>query len=160
MKDMIEVRADIRSAEIWVEKVSEFLLDCAVSARRESVLGMPEGNIDLSVLLTGDAHIRRLNRDWRGKDTATDVLSFGADGDIPFPGGAHHLGDIVVSLLTARRQAGQTGRSLSEELRTLLVHGFLHLLGYDHKNDEDELVMERAAGSLGYPSKPELVAAK
>lgn len=72
--------------------------------------------------------MRRLNRDWRGKDRTTDVLSFPQAG--PAPG---LLGDVVISLPAARRQAAAAGRSLGRELDALLIHGVLHLLGHDHE---------------------------
>lgn len=90
---------------------------------------------ELSVLVTDDAAIRELNRQWRGKDEATDVLSFpqlegeAADGDV--------LGDVVISLQTAARQAEELGHDLAQEVRILLVHGLCHLLGHDHHDAED-----------------------
>jgi len=88
---------------------------------------------ELSVLLVGDAEMRRLNRDYRGKDAPTDVLAFALrEGD----GGTLHpemLGDVVISLDTAARQARARGATLGDEVRVLLTHGVLHLLGYDHE---------------------------
>lgn len=80
---------------------------------------------ELSVVLTGDAEIRVLNREYRGKDKPTDVLSF------PM-GDEYLLGDIVISVERARSQAAEFGVTYDEELARLLVHGLLHLLGYDH----------------------------
>ncbi|MDP6931394.1 MAG: rRNA maturation RNase YbeY [Myxococcota bacterium] len=97
---------------------------------------------ELSVVLCDDAFIHPLNRDWRGKDQPTDVLSFaqregeGADPDDSL------LGDVLISLDTASRQARQRGHSLVQEVRILLVHGLLHLLGYDHETNEEAEVME------------------
>jgi probable rRNA maturation factor len=98
-------------------------------------LRLPEA--ELSLLLVSDAVMRRLNRAWRGRDRATDVLSFAqAEG----PGGAPPglLGDVVISLDTARRQAAERAASLGSELDRLLVHGVLHLLGYDHERSPAE----------------------
>ena len=93
-------------------------------------LRMPEA--ELSILLVSDAEMRKLNRAWRGKDRPTDVLSFGQhEGEGGAPEGL--LGDVVVSVDTARRQAAERGASLSREAERLLVHGVLHLLGYDHE---------------------------
>ena len=95
----------------------------------------------LSVVLCDDETIQPLNRDWRDKDAPTDVLSFsqregeGAFVDDPV------LGDLVISVETAARQAIERGHSLDEELRILLVHGLLHLLGYDHEEPADEVEM-------------------
>jgi probable rRNA maturation factor len=79
---------------------------------------------ELSVLLVGDAKMRRLNRSYRGKDRATDVLSFPQGGDV--------VGDVVISVDSARRQAREGGWPLSRELQRLLAHGILHCLGHDH----------------------------
>lgn len=85
----------------------------------------------LAVRFCGERTIRRLNRDFRGRDEATDVLSF--------PGGytpeGPHLGDIVISVPAARRQARAAGCGVARELRTLLLHGVLHCMGYDHLTD-------------------------
>ena len=86
----------------------------------------------LTLVITIDRRIRRLNRLWRGIDKATDVLSFPAGAD---PGPARHLGDVVISRETAARQARVEGHPLATELRVLALHGLLHLLGYDHEHD-------------------------
>ena len=81
----------------------------------------------LGVRLAGDRELRRVNRTYRGLDKPTDVLSFpGADG---------HLGDVLISVPTARRQAAARGVSAERELKVLLLHGVLHCLGYDHETD-------------------------
>ncbi len=89
----------------------------------------------LGVRLVSDAEIRELNLRYRGKDSPTDVLSF--------PGGlsieGYHLGDIVISVPSVRRQAKQQGVSPQIELRTLLIHGVLHCLGHDHERDGGEM---------------------
>lgn len=102
----------------------------------------------VSVLLTGDAEIRRLNREFRGKDKATDVLSFPA-GDVP--GRRRVAGDLAVSVETARREAESRGHALDVELRILLLHGVLHLAGYDHETDAGEMekVENRLRKKLG-----------
>jgi len=84
-----------------------------------------------------DRELRRLNRDYRGKDRPTDVLSFPGEAS---PEG-RHLGDVVISVPTARRQAAEQGHAVDRELRTLLLHGVLHCLGYDHETDDG--TMER-----------------
>jgi len=84
----------------------------------------------VAVCLVSDAEIARLNRTYRGKDGATDVLSFPADGT---------GGDIAISPAAARRNARSLGRSVPEELRVLILHGVLHLAGYDHETDEGEM---------------------
>jgi probable rRNA maturation factor len=105
-------------------------------------------NAELSVVLTDDAGIQALNRQWRGKDTATDVLSFPQmDGEAP-PGMPLLLGDIVISHETATKQAREHGHPLEDEVRVLLVHGLLHLLGHNHLEEEEAQVMRTAERKL------------
>jgi probable rRNA maturation factor len=90
-------------------------------------------DVELSILVTGDEQIRILNRDYRKKDRPTDVLAFALrEGEF---GGLNSgvLGDVIVSLPTAQRQAAERGKSLLEETTMLLAHGLLHLLGWDHE---------------------------
>ena len=111
--------------------------------RIAEVLGF-EAETEVSVLLVDDAEIRKLNQAYRGKDSATDVLSFPLEEEredeieplvIGGPKG-RMLGDIVVSVETAAAQAQAYGHSLEREMTFLLVHGLLHLLGYDHERSE------------------------
>lgn len=95
---------------------------------------------ELALVLGGDRAIRRLNARYRGKDRATDVLSF------PAGGGEASLGDILISVPAAERNARRLGRPLSRELDVLALHGFLHLLGYDHETDDG--AMERLEARL------------
>jgi probable rRNA maturation factor len=90
---------------------------------------------EVEILLTGDATLRRLNRDYRKKDKATDVLSFPA----PEGFGDGHAGDLAISLQTAQRQADEHGHTLADEVRILLLHGLLHLAGMDHEVDAGEM---------------------
>ena len=90
---------------------------------------------EVSVVLAGDRLLQRLNRDFRGKDRPTDVLSF------PGAGGGEGLGDVVISVPTAARNARRLGHSVPRELEILALHGFLHVLGYDHETDDG--TMER-----------------
>jgi len=85
---------------------------------------------EVALVLTTDAPVRRLNARYRHQDKPTDVLSF------PGPGGEAGLGDIVISLDTAARNAPRFGRTLGQELQVLTLHGFLHVLGYDHETDD------------------------
>lgn len=85
---------------------------------------------EVALVLTGDRTVRALNARYRGKDKPTDVLSF------PGPGGEAGLGDIVISVETAARNARGLGRTLLQELDVLALHGFLHVLGYDHETDD------------------------
>ncbi len=90
---------------------------------------------DLTVRLVGEEEMRRLNRDYRDKDRPTDVLSFPGeetpDGD--------PLGDVVIALPVAARQAVEAGHGLEDELQILILHGCLHCLGYDHETDDGEM---------------------
>ncbi|MDI6710020.1 MAG: rRNA maturation RNase YbeY [Thermoanaerobacterales bacterium] len=127
--------------------VDETLLNL-IRAAVEAVLrheGRPTAEAEVSVALVDDAYIRELNREYRGVDAPTDVLSFtmgeedpDADEDEPYL----LLGDVVISLPTAVRQAGEYGTDLPREAARLAVHGTLHLLGYDHQRDEDAARME------------------
>lgn len=93
---------------------------------------------DVSVLLVSDAEMRRLNRQFRGKNQPTDVLSFSA-ASLPHDHAQPPLGDLAISLDTARRQAQEHGHTLEVELKVLLLHGLLHLAGYDHEADAGEM---------------------
>lgn len=92
----------------------------------------------LVVCLVSDGRMREYNRNFRGKDRPTDVLSFAGDPD-PGPDGRVHLGDVVIAVPTAARQAREAGHSLARELRILALHGWLHLLGHDHESDAGEM---------------------
>jgi len=95
------------------------------------------------VLLVGDRAMRTLNRRYRGKDKATDVLSFSLrEGAFPHVQ-PQILGDIVISVPTAARQAAQAGHGITREIDFLLVHGLLHLLGYDHERGGKDAVKMR-----------------
>ena len=96
--------------------------------------------VELSIVLCDNAFIHPLNRDYRGKDKPTDVLSFSQreEGDPQDP----MLGDVIISIERAKAQAGDHGNSVSAEISLLLVHGILHLLGYDHEEDEEAEAME------------------
>ncbi len=101
-----------------------------------------DGASELSLLFTDDEHIRVLNRDWRGKDKPTNVLSFPAfeisPGD-PLP---PMLGDIAIAFETVSSESALEGKPFEHHLNHLIVHGFLHLLGYDHETDEEAEQME------------------
>jgi len=92
---------------------------------------------EIGVLLCDDATIRSLNRHFRGKDAATDVLSFPAN--FPQPNGPSYLGDVAISVETAARQAADAGIGLERELGQLLLHALIHLAGHDHESDEGEM---------------------
>jgi rRNA maturation RNase YbeY len=107
------------------------------------LMAVGETKAELSLELIGDARIRRLNREYRQQDRATDVLAFpireAVAPQVRTPT-TNLLGDVVISIPTAFRQAREAGRSIDEELATLLVHGVLHLCGYDHERSPREAV--------------------
>jgi probable rRNA maturation factor len=103
---------------------------------------------EVSVVFVSDRKIRELNRDFRQMDKPTDVLSFAADeGETPFPGNPV-LGDVIISIETAERQSHDIGHSLDDEINRLLIHGLLHLLGYDHMQAEERKKMKAKERSL------------
>jgi len=104
-----------------------------IANRALEVLGLSK--VELSIVLVSDAQIKRLNKLYRNKDKPTDVLSFPIGEKVE---DWLILGDIVISVDTARRQAQELGYSLEEELKRLLVHGLVHLLGYDHELEGEE----------------------
>ncbi len=108
----------------------------ALKASKARVKGVAE----LSIVLTDDAEQRELNRDWRGKDSATNVLSFPQIE--PFGPVTGILGDVILARETLEREALDLGKSLSDHFTHLIVHGFLHILGYDHIDEQDALAME------------------
>jgi len=103
----------------------------------------------VDICLVGDAEMARLNRRYRGKNKATDVLSFSARNDAGLKPGATNsrrqdaggtlLGDIAIAPMVARRNAKRFGRTLPDELRILILHGVLHLMGYDHERDGGQM---------------------
>jgi probable rRNA maturation factor len=112
-----------------------------VATTRRLLQAVDEKAASLSLSLVDDAQIRSLNHRFRGKDRATDVLSFPLDGSAPM--GERFLGDIVISLDTARRQAAAYDAPLQREVYRLLIHGLLHLKGHDHVRVEQRRVMQR-----------------
>jgi probable rRNA maturation factor len=133
--------ARIRAAVDAAAQIAE------VSAR------LPVNGWELAVRISGDRELRRLNHQFLGEDHATDVLSF-ASGE---PEGGH-LGDVVISWSAARRQAAEFGHDPEAEILLLIVHGFLHVLGWDHASETEEVEMTRltlsSLASLGVRLAP------
>ena len=96
---------------------------------------------DVSIAVVSDRRMRALNRQFRGRDVATDVLSFPAT---QMPGGSSFLGDIVIASGVANRQARDAGHPVGTELKVLALHGLLHLMGYDHDTDEGKMARTEA----------------
>jgi probable rRNA maturation factor len=120
---------------------SERLARQAVEAALAAAPKAPAGDVEVSVLLTNDAALARLNQAWRGKDGPTNVLSFPAS---PQPGlpGPRPLGDIALALETLAREAKAENKRLCDHLLHLVIHGTLHLLGYDHELEAQAERME------------------
>jgi probable rRNA maturation factor len=116
----------------WVEEAARGILQAE---------GVPPA--ELGVLVTHDARLRELNREYAGEDEATDVLSFSLTEGEKFasPDGVLRLGEVIISYPTAERQGREAGRSTEAEIAHLIVHGILHLLGYDHAEPEEERQM-------------------
>ncbi len=146
----------------WRDEVSEELLAGAARAAF-AACDQDCGTAELSLLLCDDAEIRRLNRDWRGKNDSTNVLSFPLDG-VPCAQGPRALGDVALAYGTVLREALQLGMPVHQHATHLVVHGVLHLMGYDHMGETDAREMEtletRILAELGLPDPyaPQLVA--
>jgi len=102
---------------------------------------------ELSIVLTDDARLRELNRDYLGVDAPTDVLSFPASETDPETG-ARYIGDILISIPRAQAQADAAGHPLESEVQLLVIHGVLHLLGYDHAQAEEKARMWKAQAEI------------
>lgn len=121
------------------------LLERAVHAALEHESESRES--DLSIVLTDDARLQELNRDYLGIDAPTDVLSFPASETDPETG-APYIGDILISVPRAQSQADASGHALESEVQLLVVHGVLHLLGHDHGEAEEKARMWKAQGEI------------
>ena len=119
------------------------VFECAAQA----VLEHQSADGDITIVLTDDAQLHELNRDYLGIDAPTDVLSFPASETDPETA-RHYLGDILISIPRAATQAQTAGHALEAEAQLLTVHGTLHLLGYDHAGDEDKARMWKAQAEV------------
>ena len=143
------VDLDLRVAEPkWAKSLPDLEAICRRALDAGAAQKATQGEV--AILLTNNTEIQDLNRDWRGKDKPTDVLSFPADPmDKPF------LGDIAVAIGVTQDDAETRGIGLDQHLSHLLIHGLLHLLGHDHKDDTEAAEMEAleiaALASLGWP---------
>ena len=131
-------------ADCWqAEPDAETVIHRAIATAAEMV-DADIGETELAIMLTDDAGIRTLNSNWRGIDKPTNVLSFpalqapaGAPSDAP-----RMLGDIAIAFETTRKEADEEQKPFEHHLSHLAIHGFLHLIGYDHENDDDAEAME------------------
>ena len=104
-------------------------------------------DVNLSVVLTDNRRLRKLNRDYLGVDAPTDVLSFPASESDPETG-VHYIGDILISIPYAARSAEKAGHPLESEIQLLIVHGVLHLLGHDHAEPKEKTKMWKAQAEI------------
>lgn len=102
---------------------------------------------EVTIVLSNDVQLRELNLQWMGINAPTDVLSFPSDEDDPETG-SRYLGDILISVETAARQAARAGHSVEAEVQLLTVHGILHLLGHDHAEEEEKAQMWAAQAEI------------
>ena len=129
------------------------LIDKAVRKTVETAELEFEEGAELSVLITGDDRITKLNAQWRGKDNPTNVLSFPGENLSPGDSGGNFLGDIAVSVETTQRESELENKSFDDHFTHLIIHGFLHVFGYDHESEEQARQMEgletKILGQLG-----------
>ncbi|MCI5046511.1 MAG: rRNA maturation RNase YbeY [Aquisalinus sp.] len=132
----------IRESDLWPD-IESLVLDCFASATNEALKGVSSGVV--TVLFTDDAEVRDLNRQYRGKDKPTNVLSFPAGPPLPGLPDAEITshGEIALAFETCKREADEKGINLQDHTAHLIVHGILHLFGYDHQSDQDAEVMEK-----------------
>ena len=139
---------------VLITVIAEFERFVEIEDLRRIATGVLAGErvpaAELGVLVTDDEAILSLNREYAGEDEATDVLAFSLREGEEFvsPDGVQRLGEVIISYPTARRQADEAGRQVEEEIAHLLVHGILHLLGYDHAEAEEERHMRARTEEL------------
>ena len=139
---LVEIRVD---APAWRDVEFEAVIRAAASATLREV-APKGGGLELSVLLTGDLAMTELNRTWRGKDGPTDVLSF--PGDCQPSYATRLLGDIALSIDTLKADAARDDLPVTDHLAHLVVHGILHLTGYDHETDLEAAAMEKMEAKI------------
>ena len=134
----VAIEAGSWASETALQALAERAIRAAVS-----VIGSePDEGGAISLLFTGDAEIQVLNREWRGKNKPTNVLSFPAPEMINPGDELQPLGDIILAYETVAREAAEEGKQFDHHLTHLIVHGFLHIMGYDHETDEEAEEME------------------
>lgn len=137
----IEIDTHVDGGRWPTQAALDMIVERAVSAAMART-GLEDLESELSVLFTDDESIRTLNAQWRGKNTPTNVLSFPAQSLQPGQRPGAMLGDIICAYETVRKEAELEGKAFDVHLTHLVVHGFLHLLGYDHENDTEAEEME------------------
>lgn len=151
MRDATDLAVDVvERSPLWRGRVTDLAALCAETTRaafaRAFLPDPPPGDRpparELSIVLADDALLRELNAKWRGIDKPTNVLAFAAEsGDTP-PGAPCLLGDVVIAFETVAREAEAQGKPLAHHLRHLIVHGVLHLVGWDHEDPAEAERME------------------
>jgi probable rRNA maturation factor len=147
-KSRIQIEVIVRSARWRGQPRAAAIVKTALLAAAQAVSTPPA---ELAIVLGDDSAIRALNRKWRGQNAPTNVLSFaaapparaGASPDGATRQASPYIGDIVIAYETTAREAAAEGKPFKHHLTHLAVHGFLHLIGYDHDNDRDADIMER-----------------
>ena len=139
---MIDIDITIEAGEWPGEEDLRGIAERAVGAALDELGLEGDGASELSLLFTDDAHIRVLNREWRGKDKATNVLSFPAFETAPGDGLPPMLGDIALAFETIKSEAALDEKRFEHHVTHLIVHGLLHLLGYDHEEEQEADEME------------------
>jgi probable rRNA maturation factor len=136
-------------SDLWAaEPEAEAIVRRAVAAAADVVRALPAASGEVSVMLADDAALRALNRQWRQIDKPTNVLSFPAMAPRSFNGMPQLLGDIAIAYETTAREAAAEPKPAIHHLAHLAVHGFLHLVGYDHESDEAADEMERLEATI------------
>lgn len=149
MNDGSTIEVDVlEQADAWsaLPAAAELIEVAVAAACRAATTPLPDG-AEIAVMLTDDDGIRALNRDWRGKDKATNVLSFPSP-EVARAGGDPHLGDIAIAYQTLEREAVSEDKPIADHLVHLAVHGTLHLLGYDHEESGEAEAMETLERSV------------
>jgi probable rRNA maturation factor len=153
---LIEEGIEVGPDADWMQKVIEAVLEAENAAP----------NVEISLVITGQERIQELNRDYRGKDQPTDVLSFSMseqkveDDPVAFiapPDDLIHLGEVIISYPQALIQAEESQHSIKKELAALIVHGVLHIHGYDHEKAEMEPAMKAKESQILIELEKELV---
>ena len=158
----MELLIDIQVDDEYAELVDTQSLEAVIIAALQRHQGDLGDAVEVALVITGDEAVQALNRDYRGVDGPTDVLSFAAQEDtaggpdlaLPADLAAEidrHLGDVIIAYPYAARQADSFGNSIQAELRLLAIHGTLHLLGYDHATPEEEDAMWAEQEAILFP---------
>ena len=150
----IAIEAEGWAQDAELESLAGKVLETAAEyLRSEEKQPFPAMPIEVSLVFSNDEQVRAVNAEWRGQDKPTNVLSFPAFPLVPGGKPGPMLGDIILARETVEREAGELEKSFTDHLTHLMVHGFLHLFGYDHMDGEEAERMEsletRILASLG-----------